>query len=98
MLDAGAHAFVAAIVLLLPHAQFATGRFTVRDDQPGARVAAVRDRHDVPDAVLGAGLGPRLGVVAVAGHRATDRDNQAGVGVDDHLVVSGVPVVLIGRR
>lgn len=94
VLGAGAHVFVGAVVLEFPRAQLAAGRFAVRDDQPGSRVTAVRDRGSPPDQVFGTGLGSRLGVVAVSGHRAADRDDQAGVGVDDHLVVGGVAVVV----
>ncbi|GGV67185.1 hypothetical protein GCM10010261_59980 [Streptomyces pilosus] len=47
------------------------------------------------DALVGsAGYLPCLAVVAVAGQRPADGDDQAGVGVDDDLVVGGVPVVL----
>src|SRR5436305_12150627 len=85
---------MAAVVLLLPRAQFAAFWFAVRDDQSGAPIAAVGDRHGASDQVFRAGLGPRLAVVAVARHRTADRDHQAGVGVDDHLVIGGIAVVL----
>lgn len=66
----------------------------VRDDQSGARIAAMGDREVPADGGFGAGLLPRRAVVAVAGERPADHDGQAGVGVDDDLVVGGVPVVL----
>ncbi len=66
----------------------------VRDDESGARVAAVGDGKGVADGGLGAGLLPCLAVVAVPGERPADHDDQAGVGIDDDLVVRGVPVVL----
>lgn len=94
MLHAGAHAFVAAVVLDFPRVRFSAFRLAVRDDQPGARIPAVGDRDGMPDLVFRPGFGPRLAVVAVAGHRAADRDHQACVGVDDHLVVGGIAVVL----
>jgi uncharacterized zinc-type alcohol dehydrogenase-like protein len=40
------------------------------------------------------GFGPGLAVVAVARHRASDRDDNARVGVEDDLVVRRVAVVL----
>jgi hypothetical protein len=46
--------------------------------------------------VLRSGQLPCLAVVAVPWKRPADGDDQAGVGVDDDLVVGGVPVVLRG--
>jgi hypothetical protein len=66
----------------------------VRDDGSGSRVAAVCDRGGLADGGFGAEFLPRLAVVAVPGERPADHDDQAGVGVDDDLVVDGVPVVL----
>lgn len=43
---------------------------------------------------FGAGFLPCLAVVAVAGQGLADHNDQAGVGVDDDLVVGRVPVVL----
>ncbi|GHE76174.1 hypothetical protein GCM10017778_72420 [Streptomyces vinaceus] len=43
---------------------------------------------------IGTGFLPCLAVVAVPGKRPADHDDQSGVGVDDDLVVGGVPVVL----
>lgn len=43
---------------------------------------------------LGARLYPGLAVVAISGKGFADHDDQAGVGIDDDLVVGGVPVVL----
>ncbi|GAA2242952.1 hypothetical protein GCM10010145_06670 [Streptomyces ruber] len=65
-----------------------------RDDQAGAPVAAVGDHCGAADGVLGAGQFPCLAVVAIARQCAADGDDQAGVGVDDDLVVGEVPVVL----
>jgi len=58
---------------------------TVGDHRGGGTVGSLR-----------AGLLPGPAVVAVAGHRLADGDDQAGVGVDDDLVVGGVAVVLAG--
>jgi hypothetical protein len=66
----------------------------VGHDEPGAWVSAVSDRHGGVDGAFGSGLFPCLAVVAVAGKRPTDHDDQATVGVDDNLVVGGVSVVL----
>lgn len=78
-----------------PGGKFGLAAFAaVRDDQAGAGVAAVGNRAGLADGGLGAGLLPRLAVVAVPGERPTDHDDQAGIGVDDDLVVGGVPVVL----
>jgi hypothetical protein len=71
-----------------------SGFASVGDDQASAAVAAVRDDRGPADGVLCAGKLPRLAVVAVAGKRPTDRDDEPGVGVDDDLVVGGVPIVL----
>jgi hypothetical protein len=63
-------------------------------DQAGGPVAAVRDHRGLPDGILGAGQLPRLAVVAVAGQRPADGDDEPDVGVDDDLVVGRVLVVL----
>jgi len=47
-----------------------------------------------PTAASVAGLGPGLAVVAVAGQGLADCHDQTGVGVNDDLVIRGVPVVL----
>jgi hypothetical protein len=62
----------------------------VRDGQAGAAVAAVGDhRGGGADGGLGSGFLPGPAVVAVAGQRPADGDDQAGVGVDDDLVAGG---------
>jgi hypothetical protein len=76
-------------VLLFPLDEFLAGAATVRHHESGPRVAAVGDRRGVANRGLGAGLGPRLAVVAVARQWLSDHDDQAGVGVDDDLVVGG---------
>jgi hypothetical protein len=48
----------------------------------------------LPTAALCAGLRPGPAVVAIARQRQADHHDQAGVGVDDYLVVGGVAVVL----
>lgn len=62
-------------------------RATARDDQSGARVAAVCDHKGLAGGGLGAGFHPRLAVVAVPGERPTDHDDVPGVGIDDGLVL-----------
>ncbi len=95
VLDAGADLLVGFVVFLFPVGEFGLAALAaVRDDESGFRVAAVGNREGLADGVLGAGLLPCLAVVAVPGERSADYDDQAGVGVDDDLVVRGVPVVL----
>jgi hypothetical protein len=95
MLNSGPDLFVRAIVLLFPLGQFLAGSATVRHHESGAGVTAVGDRDGLPDGGLGSGLAPRLAVVAVARQWLADHDDQAGVGVDDDLVVG--PTLLVGR-
>ena len=79
----------------LSRPRFRSGLFVaVRDDQAGAAVAAVGDHRGRADGVLRAGQFPCLAVVAVAGQWPADGDHESGVGIDDDLVVGGVPVVL----
>ena len=95
VLDAGADLAVGGVVFLFPGREFGLAALAaVRDDQPGAPVAAVRDHGRLADGVLRAGQLPRLAVVAVAGRRPAHSNDEAGVRVDDDLVVGGVPVVL----
>jgi hypothetical protein len=96
VLDAGPDLAVGGIVLLLPSRQFGLAAFAaVRDDQAGAPIAAVRDDRGPADGGLRTGQFPRLAVVAVAGDRPADGDDdESGVGVDDDLVVGRVAVVL----
>ncbi len=95
MLDPGADFSVGGVVFLFPGRQFGLAAFAaMRDQQPGAAVAAVRDHCRVAGGGLGAGGLPRLAVVAVAGQWPADGDDQSGVGVDDDLMVGGVSVVL----
>lgn len=56
VLDTGPDLLVGTVVLLFPVRKFSlAGRPTVRDDQPGALVAAVGDCGRVADGGLGAG-------------------------------------------
>jgi hypothetical protein len=87
VLDAGTDLFVRLVVGLLPVGQFLAGAAAVRHHELSARTAAVGDRHGRTDGGLRAGLLPRLAVVAVAGQRAADHHDEAGVCVDDDLVV-----------
>lgn len=99
VLDAGADFSVGAVVFLFPGRELGLAAFAaVRDDQAGASVAAVGDDRGAAHCGLGAGQLPRLAVVAVAGQRLADGHDEPGVGVDDDLVISGVPVVLIAHR
>ena len=65
----------------------------VRDDQAGAPVAAVRDHGGVADGVLDGWQLPCIAVVAVAGQRLADGDDETGVGADDDPVVGGLLAV-----
>lgn len=95
VLDAGSDLLVGLVVFFFPFKEFGLAAFAaVRDDESGAWIAAVGDCEGVADNDLGAGLFPRPAVVAVPGERPADHDDQAGVGVNDDLVVGGVPVVL----
>jgi hypothetical protein len=98
VLHAGADLFVRLVVCFSPAGQFLACAAAVGHDGPGAWIAAVSDRHSGADGALGSGLFPCLAVVAVAGKRPTDHDDQATVGVDDNLMVGGVSVVLIAHR
>lgn len=70
VLDAGPDLLVGLVVLLFPAVEFGlTALAAVRDDQSGARVAAVGDRERLADGGLGPGLLPRLAVVAVPSER-----------------------------
>lgn len=98
VLDTSADLLVGLVVVLFPGRAFGLAALAaVRDDQAGARVAAVGDREGLTEGCLGAGFLPCLAVVAVPGERPADHDYQAGIGVDDNLVVGGVPVVLRPR-
>lgn len=67
-----------------------TTTFSVRKEQPGVLVAAVRDGGDTAAGPVDSGLGESPAVVATAGQRIADGHHQAAVGVDDHLQVRGV--------
>lgn len=82
VLDSGTNLFVRAVVLLFPIREFLAFAAAVRDDQPGALVAAVGDGHRLADGGLGPGFLPSVGVVPVVRQRLADHDDQAGVGVD----------------
>ena len=95
VLDPGPDLLVGPVVLFLPVRELGLAALaTVRDDQPGARVAAVCDHKGLAEGGPGTGLLPGPAVVAVPGERSTDHDDAPGVGVDDDLVVGGVPIVL----
>ena len=72
---------------------FARGA-AVGHEEAGARIAAVGHRECPAHGGLRARLLPCPAVVAIAGHRLTDHDDQAGIRVNDDLVVGGVPIVL----
>lgn len=98
VLDASADLPVGPVVFLFPIREFGLATLTtVRDDESGAQVAAVGDREGLADSGLGAGLLPRFAVVAVAGERPADHDDQAAVGVDDDLMVGGVLAAQLPR-
>lgn len=69
------------------------GRAAVWDDQAGAPVAAVGDHSGAAVGGLRAGQLLRCAVVAVAGQRPADGDDEPSDGVYDGLVVGGVPGV-----
>lgn len=89
MLDAGADLLLGFVVRMLSVGQLLAFAAPVGHHETGARVAAVSDRRGVADGGFGAGFLPRLAVVAVAGQRASDHHDQAGVGIGDDLVVGG---------
>lgn len=92
--DMGADLAVGGIVLLFPGWEFGLVFLaSVRDDQAGAPVAAVGDQRGTADGVLGSGQFLRLGVVAVISQCSAEGGDQPRVGVDDDLVMGGVPVV-----
>jgi hypothetical protein len=94
VLDTGADLAVGSFVLLFPGWQLGLASLAaVRDDQAGVPVAAIGDHRGVADGAPRFGQFPRLAVVAVVRNRPTDRDDEPGVGIDDDLVVGGVPVV-----
>ena len=97
--DAGAHAFVDGVELVLPGRQLGAvaGSPVGHDDLLVALVAAVGHHVRAPAGLVGTRIAECGAVVVVARHRTPDRDHQAGVGVDDDLHVHRVPVVL-GRR
>lgn len=64
-----------------------TTTFSVRNEQTGALVAAVRDGGDIAADPVDSGLAESPAVVATAGQRIADGHHQAAVGVDDHLQV-----------
>ncbi|MDQ0983113.1 hypothetical protein QFZ71_000396 [Streptomyces sp. V2I9] len=73
MLDAGPDLLVGLVVLLLPVREFALAALSaVRDDESGARVAAVGDCEGLADGGFGTGFLPCLAVVAVPGERSAD--------------------------
>lgn len=95
VLEAGAGLAVGGAVSLSPDREFGPAFLAaVRDDQPGAPVAAVGDDGGVANRGFRTGQLPCLAVVSVAGQRSADGDDQAGVGIDDDLVVGGVPITL----
>lgn len=94
VLDAGADLLLVFFVKLFPVGQLFAFVSPVGHHEPGARVAAVSDRHGLADGGLRAGLLPRLAVSAIPGQRSADRDDKPGVSIDDDLAVRGVPIVL----
>jgi hypothetical protein len=94
VLDTGADLLVGLVVRFLPGWQVFALASTTGHDQPRAGIAAIGDRECPADRGHGAGFLPRLAVVAVPGQRSADGDDEPGVGIDDDLVVGGVPVVL----
>lgn len=67
VLDAGSDLLVGLVVFLFPVRESGLSALSaVRDDESGARVAAVGDREGLADGGLGAGFLPCLAVVAVA--------------------------------
>ena len=93
-LHAGPDLLVGCVVCFLPVGKVFALAAAVGHDESGAGIAAVSDRGGLADGSFGAGFLPRLAVVAVSGQGPTDHDHESGVGVDDDLVVRGVPVVL----
>lgn len=95
VLDPGADLAVGGVVLLFPARELRLARSAaVRDEQSGVLVAAVSDHNGAAHRILGPGALPGGAVVHFARHGPAYRNDQPSVGVDDHLMVGGVPVVL----
>ena len=65
VLDMGANPLVEGVVFFLPGREAASLLAAVRDDQPGALVAAVGDSHGAANGELCTGLLPTAGVGSV---------------------------------
>ncbi|GGU54581.1 hypothetical protein GCM10010498_09900 [Streptomyces cavourensis] len=94
VLDAGADLFVGLVVSLLPAGQLFAFAAAVGHHESGARIATVSNGHRLADGGLRVGFLPCLAVVAVAGQWPADHHDEAGVGIDDDLVVGRIPIVL----
>lgn len=94
VLDACTNLLVGGVVRILPVRQSFALAAAVRHHKARAGIASVSDGDRVANGSLGTGLLPRLAVVAVAWQRPSNHDNETGIGVDDDLVVGGVPIVL----
>ncbi len=96
MLDTSTDPAVGFVLSLFPFRQLDPGRPAVRDDHPGALVAAVGDHHRVTAGMGSTGLRPGPAVVTVARQWSSERDDEFGVGVDGDLMIGRVLVFLLG--
>ncbi len=95
VLDTGSDLVVGGIVLLLQRGKCVLPTLAaVRDDPVRAPVSTVGDDNGLTDSGLGSGQFPCLAVVAVARQGPADGDDESSVGVDDDLMVGGVPIIL----
>src|SRR6266487_3353550 len=73
--ESGADPAVSAVEVLFPAWQAAAARrWLVRQDQPGALVAAVGEHRRAEAGLVDPGVGVGPAVIAVARHRRADRD------------------------
>lgn len=77
---------VSPFALQLPARQFPAG-MAVRHDSPGPWIAAISHHGSPADRCLGPRFLPCHAVVPVAWQGPTDHNDQAGVGIDDDLVI-----------
>lgn len=91
VLDAGADPLVGFVVRPFPVGQVFAFAAAVGRDEPGTRIAAVGDRHSPAD--LTPDCSHALQSLQFPGRGRPTTTTKAGVGVDDDVVIGGVPVV-----
>lgn len=93
MPDSGANPTMLCVVFLLTREEWATGPFSVRDDESGVDVGAVAQHRDAVAALGETGDPPDLGVSSAAWGWPGGGHGQPGVGIDDDLHMCREPVV-----